>query len=92
MVGALGAMKSARQWLNWSAGFSICWRRKWNVVSTCARGVVGVELDVVADGVGREEAIDAARGQQVPADDFVAAAPGHPRTASCASGFSRIAG
>ena len=34
-------------------------------------GVVGVELDIVAHGVGGEEAINAARGEQFPADDVV---------------------
>ena len=39
--------------------------------STVARDVVRVELDVVAHGVRREEAVDAARGQQLLVDDLV---------------------
>ena len=35
-----------------------------------ARGV-GVEFDVVADGIGGKEAVDAARGDQVLLDDVV---------------------
>ncbi len=34
-------------------------------------GVIGVELDIVAHGIGGEEAINAARREQFPADDFV---------------------
>ena len=34
-------------------------------------GFIGVELDIVADGVGREEAVDGARGQKFLGDDFV---------------------
>ena len=34
-------------------------------------GIVGVELDIIADGVGGEEAVNPARGEQVPADDVV---------------------
>src|ERR1035438_9922495 len=33
--------------------------------------VVGVKLDIVAHGIGGEEAIDAARGEQFPTDNVV---------------------
>ena len=37
----------------------------------CCAGFIGVEFDVVADGVGGEEAIDAARGEQLLRDDLI---------------------
>ena len=48
---------------------SLCWRRKWKRSSTVRARLVGVELDVVAHRVGREQAVDAARREQLLRDD-----------------------
>ena len=76
-----GAMKSARQklFLGMLARcpvLSACWRRKWKVVRTLLAGVVGVELDVVAYGVGGVEAYDGAGGECLEGDDLVEEVPG----------------
>lgn len=36
---SFGAMKSESEWLNWSTGFSCCWRRQWKVASVRLRAV-----------------------------------------------------
>ena len=54
---AFGATKSASAVLARSRKFSraICWRNVCSVASREPRAFVGVELDVVADGIGRPE-------------------------------------
>ena len=52
---------------------------------------VGVELDIVAHGVGREEAIHAARGEQFPATMSFSSSCASSKSFR-ASGFSRMAG
>ena len=68
---ALGAMKSESERQGSLPSRLACWRRKWKRSRTWRAGVVGVELDVVADGVGGEEAVDAAGGEEVFRDDGV---------------------
>ncbi len=68
---SLGAMKSASERQGSLPSRFACWRRKWNRVEDLRARVVGVELDIVADGVGGKEAVDAAGGDQLLLDDLV---------------------
>jgi hypothetical protein len=55
--------------LNWPAGFSSCWRRKVEGREHAAALLVGVDLDVVAHGVGGPEADDGLGGEAFFGDD-----------------------
>ncbi len=64
-------MKSASERQGSLPSLFACWRRKWNRVEDFFACVVGVELDVVADGAGGKEAVDAACGDQIFLDDVI---------------------
>ena len=68
---SLGAMKSTSERQGSLPSRFACWRRKWKRVEGFGARVVAVELDVVADGVGVEEAVDAAGGDELLGDDAV---------------------
>ena len=80
---SLGAMKSASERQGSLPSRLACWRRKWKRSSAVCARAVGVELDVVADGVGREEAVDAARGDQLFCDDAVEQSVGFGEELAC---------
>ena len=70
-VRCFGATKSARHQFGVPSPFSICWRRKWNVVRTFAARFVRVKLHVIAYPVRREKSINTARLDQFFADDLL---------------------
>ena len=68
---SLGAMKSASERQGSLPSRSGLLAEEVESLEDLRAGVVGVELDVVADGVGGEEAVDAACGDQLLRDDAV---------------------
>ena len=48
-----------------------CWRRKWKFSRRGFAFAIGVELDVVANGICGEKSIDAASGDRFFGDHFV---------------------
>ena len=67
----------------------ICWRSVYSMASRCLARLVGVELDVVADGVGRPEADHGAGGRATSRRPGASAWPARRRTASWPRGPPR---